>query len=141
MSVPSYYPAIGSNLVRGFANLSISQISGFASGELIGYSAGQVTVDPSSATRSSSETSFGQAAIANTSLLIYKNTFAKHILFNDTKVATGVSVQTAGLNYTLFAKKEVIVSAGAVSFRYSKAAFRRYSSSESAPFSIGRLNS
>lgn len=51
--------------------------------------------------------------------MVYKNTLAQRILFNASNVATGVAVSTAGtygvpsLNYTLKARKEVIVSAGA----------------------------
>ena len=82
---------------------------------MIGYTAATVSVDPKTATRSSSETSFLQSAAANTGIQIYPNTLAKRILFDDKKTATGVEVQAAGLNnftYTLSANKEVILSAG-----------------------------
>lgn len=51
--------------------------------------------------------------------MVYKNTLVQRILFNASNVATGVSVTTAGtygvpsLDYTLNARREVIVSAGA----------------------------
>ena len=46
-----------------------------------------------------------------TDLAIYHNTLAKKVLF-DGKRATGVRVSTSGLEYTLKANKEVIVSGG-----------------------------
>ena len=70
------------------------------------------TIDPTNAQRSSSESSFLQAALKTSTLQVYKQTLAQQILFNVDKTATGVSVSTSGINYTLSAKKEVIVSAG-----------------------------
>ena len=43
---------------------------------------------------------------------VYRNTLALKILFHD-KIATGVAVSTQGLDYTLTANKEVIISSGA----------------------------
>ena len=49
-----------------------------------------------------------------TNLYFYKSTEAKRILFKDCGKASGVLVSTAGFETTLLAKKEVILSAGAV---------------------------
>ncbi|KAI0857767.1 oxidoreductase [Xylaria cubensis] len=73
-------------------------------------------VDPRTATRSSSETSFLQAAAGKTGLKIYPNTLAKRILFDGDKKATGVEVEgsslTSDFSWVISARKEVIVSAG-----------------------------
>ena len=88
-------------------------------GVLNGSAYSTLSIDPRNGYRSSPESSFLQAALQNgTAPMIYKNSLARRILFNGT-TATGVLVTTAGpygippLNYTLTARKEVIVSAGA----------------------------
>jgi len=93
-------------------------ISSLNAGVLNGSSFSTLTIDPRNGYRSSSESSFLQAALQNgTAPMIFKNSLARKILFNGT-TATGVLVTTAGaygipdLNYTLTARKEVIVSAG-----------------------------
>lgn len=88
-------------------------INGFNGGKMLGSAYTTFTIDPTNAERSSSESSFLQAALKNTTLQVYKQTLAQQILFNFNKTAIGVSVSTSGVNYTLSAKKEVIVSAGA----------------------------
>lgn len=91
---------------------------GLNGGNLLGAAYATLTIDPRNAHRSSSESSFLQAALQNgTAPFVYKSSLAQKILFNGT-TATGVQVQTAGpygipaVNYTLTARKEVIVSAG-----------------------------
>ena len=87
--------------------------NGFNGGKILGSAYATFTIDPINAERSSSESSFLQAALKNTTLQVYKQTLAQQILFSSDKTAVGVIVSTGGLNYTLSAKKEVIVSAGA----------------------------
>jgi len=71
------------------------------------------TIDPKYQTRSSSETSFLQHAIeSGAPLTVYPMTQAMQVLFDGDKRATGVKVQSAGRNYTLSAKHEVILSSG-----------------------------
>ena len=91
----------------------MSAIKGFNSGKILGSAYATFTIDPTNAERSSSESSFLQAALRNTTLQVYKQTLAQQILFSSNKTATGVLVSTGGLNYILSAKKEIIVSAGA----------------------------
>ncbi|KAL9074758.1 MAG: hypothetical protein Q9161_002127 [Pseudevernia consocians] len=91
----------------------MSAINGFNGGKMLGSAYATFTIDPINAERSSSESSFLRAALKGTALQVYKQTLAQQILFNSNKIAIGVSVSTGGLNYTLSAKKEVIVSAGA----------------------------
>ena len=47
----------------------------------------------------------------------YQSALAKKIKFNQGKRATGVLVNTAGVEYTILADKKVILLAGAVSIR------------------------
>ncbi|ESZ93964.1 hypothetical protein SBOR_5667 [Sclerotinia borealis F-4128] len=91
--------------------LPISPVN-FNSGILSGFAAWiPSTISPSDATRSSSQTSFLTQSIEYPNLVVYTQTKATRILFNGT-VASGVSVSTQGVNFTLSAKKEVILSAG-----------------------------
>lgn len=94
--------------------LGLKNIAGLNSGSLLGFSEFTLSIDPQAGTRSSSETSFLQEAISSSTLQVYQQTLAKRILFDDNKTATGVRVVTAGTEYTLSAKKEVILAAGAV---------------------------
>jgi choline dehydrogenase-like flavoprotein len=98
--------------------LGLQPTRGSISGELIGYAYTANSIDRETQTRSSSETSFLRLALEKTTNLnVYKSTLAKKILFNGSR-ATGVAVDTAGVQYVLSAAKEVIVSAGAVSLHY-----------------------
>ena len=104
---------------KGFEAVGMKAINGLNSGSLMGSAYGTWTIDPRNAYRSSSEASFLQAALQNgTSPTVYKNSFAQRILFNSNNTAAGVLVTTAGpygisaVNYTLSARKEVIVSGG-----------------------------
>lgn len=71
------------------------------------------TADPKLQTRSSSETFLQQSIERGAPLTVYQMTQALNILFDDQKRATGVQVQSANRNYTLNARNEVILSAGA----------------------------
>lgn len=95
----------------------MQQIAGASSGVLTGYTEITASLDPVAQVRSSSETSFLQQAMYNSTIQIYESTLANRILFNG-KTATGVEVVTAGEKYVLSAKREVILSAGAVSLIY-----------------------
>jgi choline dehydrogenase len=93
--------------------LGLSSV-GFNSGVLSGSGAYTTeTIDPVSATRSSSQTSYLAWALQNTQLKVYNRTLASNILFTSANKATGVRVTTDGAAaYTLTATKEVILSAG-----------------------------
>lgn len=119
VSFSNFVDSFGTWTQRAFEAIGLKQIDGFNSGNLLGSSYGTWTINPSNAHRSSSESSFLQASLRNgSSLKVYKNTLAQRIVFSASKVATGVSVTTSGtygvpsLDYTLNARKEVIVSAG-----------------------------
>jgi len=84
----------------------------------MGYGAITLTIDPESATRSTSETAFLREGRKYDGLKIYPHTLAKKILFDDEKRATGVRVAAQGqvdYEFEISARKEVIVSAGVVS--------------------------
>ena len=88
-------------------------IDGFNSGKLLGSGYGTFTIDPKNAKRSTSESSFLQEAMSNTSLKVYNNTLASRILFDGKNNANGVAVISSNVSYTLFARKEIVLSAGA----------------------------
>ncbi|KAL6234385.1 hypothetical protein BDW75DRAFT_231152 [Aspergillus navahoensis] len=80
------------------------------SGYLNGSAWAAATIDPTAETRSSSKTSFLPQFTFNFN--VYAHTLAKKINFSGTK-ARSVKVETLGIPYTLTAKKEIIISAGA----------------------------
>ncbi|PYH44664.1 GMC family oxidoreductase [Aspergillus saccharolyticus JOP 1030-1] len=101
-------------MVRGMQKIGINPTQDFSSGNLLGAQWCPFTVRPSDRTRSSSEAAFvGSSADRLATLTLYKTTMAKRILFNRDKKATGVVVRTGQSHYTLHARHEVIVSAGA----------------------------
>ena len=113
VSYSNFYLPISPYVNKAFKALGLSQILSFNSGKLIGYSHLTDAIDPQAETRSSSETSFLAEAVQTTTLQIYKQTLAKKIVFN-VKKATGVQVTTAGVPYTISARKEVMLAAGVV---------------------------
>lgn len=113
--------AFGSWLQKAFTTLGMNQIDGFNSGDLIGSAFATFTINPQNAHRSSSESSFLQEVLnKGVGPTVYKNTMAQRILFTPHgNRATGLQVSTAGtfgtpqVNFTIHARKEVILSAGA----------------------------
>ncbi|OHE98124.1 hypothetical protein CORC01_06638 [Colletotrichum orchidophilum] len=94
----------------------LEHIPGFNNGSLLGYGAITSAVDPKTATRSSSETSFLQAGAKKAGLKIYPNAMAKRILFDGDKKANGAVIEGNSkihtVQWTLSATKEVILTAG-----------------------------
>ena len=118
VSFSNYADAFGTWAQRAFTGVGMHILNGLNAGVLNGSAYSTLTIDPRNGYRSSSESSFLQAALQNgTAPMIYKNSLARKILFNGS-TATGVLVTTSGaygipdLNFTLTARKEVIVSAG-----------------------------
>lgn len=119
VSFPNFANAYSTWIKLALKELGLKETLGSTSGKLLGFQYCAETLDRTSQTRSSSETSFLRKALRTTSnLLVYKSTLAKKILFDSSKTATGVLVETSGVQYTLHATKEVILSAGAVRRRY-----------------------
>ena len=113
--------AFGTWARRALIAMGMRQIDGFNSGRLMGSSYATLTINPRNSHRSTSESSFLRDSLNRGSgPAVYKNTLAQKILFNADKTATGVQVATGGtfgtasLNFTLTARREVIVSAGAL---------------------------
>lgn len=121
VSYSNYYQPLSFGLIKGLQSIGLASIPGFNSGNLIGYSHGTATINPEAETRSSSETSFLQEALRETTLQVYQHTLARNIIFGANKTASGVNVTTGSFpstgsrTYVLNARKEVILSAGAVS--------------------------
>ncbi|KAJ9400608.1 CAZyme family AA3 [Paecilomyces variotii] len=120
VSFSNFVDPFGTWARKAFINVGMKQIDGFNSGKLLGSAYATLTIKPENAHRSTSESSFLQEALnAGANINVYKNTMAQKILFDFNKTATGVHVMTAGtfgtpsVNFTLSARKEVIVSAGA----------------------------
>ena len=105
--------SFGSWVQKALKENGLPGIDGFNSGRLLGSSFATCTIDPTTAKRSSSESTFLREALETTLLKVYKNTLAQRILFNEQKKATGISISTGNTSYTLSARKEVIISAGA----------------------------
>ena len=98
---------------RAFTNIGLPiSDKGFSSGSLAGNAAWITsTIDPNLGERSSSQTSFLEQAIENTNIVVYTQAQASKILFEE-RIASGVLVITQGVDYTISANKEVILSAG-----------------------------
>ncbi|PQE14616.1 choline dehydrogenase protein [Rutstroemia sp. NJR-2017a BVV2] len=114
VSFSSWANTFGSFAKLALAELGLKELPDFVSGNLYGYQYSSQTIDSTTQTRSSSETSYLRWAMSsNSQLQVYKSTLAKRILFDSDKRATGVLVNTAGAQYSILAQKEVILSAGA----------------------------
>lgn len=98
---------------NGFAEIGILPTNGFTSGTLNGSSYVLETIEESTQIRESSETAFLGPALRRDNLIVFAHTLAKRIVFDSRKRATGVSVESGGRVYTLSARNEVVLSAGA----------------------------
>ena len=117
----NYYVPLSGAIARGLERLGFRETGKIQSGSLLGYAQFPATIDPSTQTRESSQTSFLAAATragAPSNLQVYNNTLAKAIEF-DGKKAVGVSVMSSSTGYSLSARKEVILAAGVSAARSS----------------------
>ncbi|KAL0940023.1 Versicolorin B synthase 3 [Colletotrichum truncatum] len=115
VSYANYAQPFSTYLEPSLNEIGIPPIQDFNSGELMGAQYCADTIAPETQKRESSQTSFLNEAIGRKNLKVYQLTLAKKILFDGNKQATGVVV-TSNLGfstYTLKARKEVILSAGA----------------------------
>lgn len=113
LTFSNYAMAMSSWVQKGLQEIGILPRQGFTSGSLFGSSYVLESINDKTQIRESSETSFLQQALKDSSLVVFKNTLAKKIKFDSSKRATGVVVVTAGREYTISARREVILSAGA----------------------------
>lgn len=114
---PSWVNPISSWLGLAFEELGIPYLSSLSSGNLLGWSWISQTIDPITQVRSSSQEFLWDAFMEDSNLLMYKSTLAKKIIFEGT-TATGVTVDSGGLEYDIMARNEVILSGGVVSDQF-----------------------
>lgn len=117
VSFPAFDMPFSSWALPAMKEVGIPTINDLSSGDLLGAQYSTFTVKQKDASRSSSESSYLQAAFASTrtNLKVYPRSTAKQVLFQN-KTATGVRINTNGAEYILSANKEVILSGGAVSY-------------------------
>ena len=97
-----------------FSSIGLKMINDFSGGHLDGYSYWPFTIDPATGLRSSAETSFLGESLSRPKLTTYINAHVNNILFSKNGTAIGANVTNYGMRpFTLTARKEVIVSAGA----------------------------
>ncbi|KAM0271681.1 hypothetical protein ACHAQH_008967 [Verticillium albo-atrum] len=115
VSYANYAQPFSTWLEPALNEIGIADAEDFNSGSLMGAQYCASTIDPSSQTRDSSQTSFLREAQGRSNLKVYTTTLARKIVFDTSKRATGVVVSSALAlgQYTLRARKEVILSAGA----------------------------
>ena len=124
VSYGNFQGPFGPALADAMSRAGLDAIPGLNSGKLIGHGTSTATIDPRTATRSSSSTSFLQAGAKTQNLKIYPNTLAQRIVFDAENRASSVLVQGHMLSdrftYELSARREVIVSSGVVSTPWKK---------------------
>ncbi|KAI2467481.1 hypothetical protein F4781DRAFT_444255 [Annulohypoxylon bovei var. microspora] len=98
------------HLEAAFNEIGIPTTNDFNCGKLLGAQYCTNTVDPTTASRSSSQTAFLDLCQARHNVKVFQMTLTKKILFDEQKRTTAVIVDS-GLR--LKARKEVILSAGA----------------------------
>jgi choline dehydrogenase len=116
ISYTNWVSAFATWLEKGLMAVGMERTDGFSNGKLLGFHYSQASLRRKDQTRQSSATYVHKAAksAAKKNLKVFTSTIAKKILFEDKK-ATGVKVSLLGAlpTYTVHARKEVIVSAGA----------------------------
>ncbi|KAK5946123.1 hypothetical protein PMZ80_000263 [Knufia obscura] len=118
VSYPAYSYELSSYAPQAFGNIGLQSQPGFSSGVLHGYGYWAFTIDPETGIRSSAESSFLAEAFNRDTLSVYLNSLVQNVIFNANKTAIGVNVTSspAGTRtkfYTLSARKEILLSAGA----------------------------
>lgn len=112
VSYPQYAMPFSSWVRRALISIGIQEAEDFNNGSLMGHQFCSMTIRPTDQSRSSSETAFLQSPRNLEMLSIYEKTLAKKILFHRGNRAHGVRVHGMW-DYTLWARREVILSAGA----------------------------
>jgi choline dehydrogenase len=112
VTFPNYAQLAAFWVQKAFPEIGINYIPAFTSEDLTGSAYTLATINATTQTRDSSETSFLASCLGNYNLTVYISSLATKIVFDTNKTATSVEVNTQGLKYTLSAKKEVVLSAG-----------------------------
>ncbi|KAJ4333699.1 hypothetical protein N0V95_009362 [Ascochyta clinopodiicola] len=121
VSFPNFATPLSSWAQQAFRELGIVDVHDLISGQLIGSQYSPLTLNPKDQSRSSSQTSFLDAAFEESdvnkgNLKIYTHTLAQKVLFDNSKTAYGITVQSgppAAPTFTLTARNEIVVAAGA----------------------------
>lgn len=113
ITFPNYALSFSTWVQKGLEVIGVKPINGFTSGQLLGSSFNIATINQTTGLRESSETAFLQPALGRPNLVVYTHTLAKKILFENA-TTTGVLVDTGDQILTILAKREVILSAGAL---------------------------
>ncbi|CAG7993241.1 unnamed protein product [Penicillium salamii] len=98
-------------LFKALEAVGITKVDDFNSGELLGAQYSSSTVSPSSEQRSSAD--YIIAGAHSSTLQVCAHTLAEKVIFDDDKNAVGVQAEYKNTSFTLSARKEVIISAGA----------------------------
>jgi choline dehydrogenase len=105
--------AITTWFMKASEALGMKRIPSWIDGELIGTSWSLRAAEPDTMVRGSAETAYMRPALKKGNLIVHHSTLATKILFNAT-IAVGVACETLGQKFQISARKEVILSAGAV---------------------------
>lgn len=116
-SFPKWVNPISTWLAQGFEEVGMKPLRSLLGGDLLGWGWIPQSLDPVSQTRSSSAAFFRDALLHTHNLIMYKSTLAKKVVLEKKTVfgsgsATGVLVDSGGVEYFLRARREVILSAG-----------------------------
>ncbi|KAI2617414.1 glucose-methanol-choline oxidoreductase [Hypoxylon sp. NC1633] len=99
---------------KALTSIGIDVRAGFNNGGLMGQAYAMFTINADTMLRDSSETAFLQKSLNDPAYTLYHLTMAKKVIFDSSKTATGVLVNSGGREYTLSARKEVILSGGVI---------------------------
>jgi len=113
ISYANYVLPFTSWVLKAAGALGMKALPGYLDGELLGSGWNMQTTDPNTMIRDSSETAYLRPAMNRSNLVVHRSTMALKVLFEGTE-AVGVSCSADGKPFTLEARKEVIVSAGAI---------------------------
>lgn len=119
ISHPNFAQIFPSYVNGAMQESGVPEQQDFISGSLLGRQYAPLTISYPEEERSSSEASYLRTALGSgrTNLKVYTHTLAKMVLFNESKIATGVEFEAGSLGnrntFVLNARKEVVVSAGA----------------------------
>jgi choline dehydrogenase len=113
ISYANYVLPFTSWAIKAAQGLGMKQLAGYLDGDLIGSGWDMQSKNAHTMIRESSETAYLRPVLKRRNLIVHHSTMALKILFEGTR-AVGVACSTQGKNFTLTAKKEVILSAGAI---------------------------
>lgn len=117
VTYPNWTPVWSTWAAKGLEAIGLNMTDKYNEGSLLGWFYAQLTVEPKNQVRSTSAEYIYTARDNKLEdyLSVFLETRADKILFNDNQTAYGVQVTAANLvNYTIHAKQEVILSAGAL---------------------------